>query len=183
MIDIVKAQDDCIKNSLGMAIRHLLNKPIRTMVLPLALPTGFGKTRIAIQGIMRTKFKNKSINASVVLWPQKKSHVKETWMSKMKWVKSKDLNKVDPDEKKDSKKDTFPWHWHHLTEKINQNNGKKNVFKEEKKRLFYVLDGDDWINSNKAYENLSSEKNICFLSLMSGMEKILSRNFRIISLK
>ena len=176
MINIVKAQDDCVSNSLGMAIRHLLNKPIKTMVLPLALPTGFGKTRIAIQGIMRTKFKNKSINASVVLWPQKKSHVKETWMSKMNWVKSKDLNKIDPDEKKDSKKDPLAWHWHHLTEKANQKT--RNVFKEEKKRLFYVLDGDNWINSKKAYENLSLKERHLFFIIDEWHGKNLIKKFQ-----
>ena len=114
MINIINAQDDCVETSLGRAIRHLLKEPIRTMVLPLALPTGFGKTRIAIQGIMRTKFKNKSINASVILWPQKKSHVVETWKSKMNWEKSKDLNKIE------SNKEKVSFAWHHLTEKTNQ---------------------------------------------------------------
>lgn len=170
MINIIKAQDDCVETSLGKAIRHLLNEPIRTMVLPLALPTGFGKTRIAIQGIMRTKFKNKSINASVILWPQKKSHVVETWKSKMNWEKSKDLNKIE------SNKEKVSFAWHHLTEKTNQKT--KNVFKEENKRLFYILDSDDWINNKKAYENLSSAKGPLFFIIDEWHGKNIIKKFQ-----
>lgn len=164
---IAKAQDDCCKKTLGDAIRHLLNKPIRTMVLPLALPTGFGKTRIAIQGIMRTRNRKKCINASVILWPQKRTHVTSAWKSPVNWVPTSEL-KLKPKD--------LSFAWHHLTEGLS--NGSRNVFKEEKKKLFFVLDQDDWVHSKIACSTLSSTKGPLFFIIDEWHDKNLIRKFQ-----
>ncbi|WP_295097990.1 C-terminal helicase domain-containing protein [uncultured Fibrobacter sp.] len=142
-LSINSSQKHCINKTIGGAINHLLygkndsNKSLKTMVLPLAIPTGFGKTRIAIRGIFNTKSRKtgKFIQGTVVLWPQKGSHLREMWIDPNNWddrCKERSL-----EEKKMgfeyAKNKYIAWSRLKSTDEFITYN---------KKRLFYVLDKD-----------------------------------------
>lgn len=81
---IIKAQNKSIKE-LKKSISTFVSGHNKTRVIPLAIPTGWGKTRIAIQSILKTKYKTPPI---VVIWPQKQSHIsKEVWKNETAWTK------------------------------------------------------------------------------------------------
>ena len=155
------AQNDCINRTIGGAINHLLygkndsNKKIKTMVLPLAIPTGFGKTRIAIQGIFNTKsHKTKDfVKGTVILWPQKNDHHNQMWVSATNWVK-----KITSDTKEDrfeyikgKKKKKIKW------ARLKRGKGDEDPVIYHKKKMFYVLNED--VVGLKKYSSLGKKLN------------------------
>ena len=128
IMNLNTAQNDCVKTTLHQAIhrflygRNKLGRRIKTFVLPLAIPTGFGKTRIAIQGIFNYTENKKNIEGTVILWPQKKAHITDIWVKSKNWEKKASDGNDEPYQK---------IHWRRLIEE-NKNagkkyNGKKNV--------------------------------------------------------
>lgn len=154
------AQNDCINKTIGGAINHLLsNEKIKTMVLPLAVPTGFGKTRIAIQGIFNTKNQKTKdfVEGTVILWPQKKDHHNQMWVSATNWVK-----KITSDTKDDrfeyTKGKKIKW----VRLEKGKDDEKPVIY--NKKKMLYVLDKD--AEGLKKYSSLGkklSDKNIFFI--------------------
>ena len=85
MKTVCGAQSECINALKSLMINFLNGKNSKgyTKVFPLSIPTGWGKTRIAIQSILKV-VSNKSVN--VVLWPQNKNHVKRIWQRPGDWM-------------------------------------------------------------------------------------------------
>lgn len=78
---VISAQNKAIKE-LKRAIETFVKGRSKTRVIPLAIPTGWGKTRIAIQGVLKASVKTPII----VIWPQKHSHVsEEVWLRCTDW--------------------------------------------------------------------------------------------------
>ena len=78
---VISAQNEAIKK-LKKAIETFVKGHSRTRVIPLAIPTGWGKTRIAIQGVLKASVKTPII----VIWPQKHSHIsEEVWRRCTDW--------------------------------------------------------------------------------------------------
>lgn len=153
-MNITDSQLDCIKSSLHRAVKHLLNEPIKTLVLPLAIPTGFGKTRIAIQGIVnsfRDDQETEPVNGTVVLLPQKTEHITDAWKKPTNWVKN-----IDDAVNYGPRYDKITWH--SLTERSSQKTKKING-----KLLFYVLRSQSWTNDRIAEENLGNSGPIFFI--------------------
>lgn len=153
-MSITKSQQDCINTSLRRAVNHLLNEPIKTMVLPLAIPTGFGKTRIAIQGIVnsfRDDCEKIPVNATVVLLPQKSDHITDTWKKTANWVKN-----IDDAEKFGPRYDKITWR--SLIMRHSQKEKKVNG-----KSLFYVLRHQSWTDNKNALVNLGNRGPIFFI--------------------
>lgn len=107
MKTVCEAQEDCIKY-LKALMGNFLNNDAEgyTKVFPLSIPTGWGKTRIAIQSILKVVL-NKSVN--VVLWPQNTNHVKRIWQRPGDWMG------------KGKKKFFFIPCWDPLNKKVNLN--------------------------------------------------------------
>ena len=83
MYTVCGAQDKCIIELKRIMTVFLNNKRHGyTKVFPLSIPTGWGKTRIAIQSILKS-VSRKSVN--VILWPQNKNHVKRIWQRTDDW--------------------------------------------------------------------------------------------------
>lgn len=84
MYTVCDAQKECIEE-LKILMSRFLNKNRSgyTKVIPLSIPTGWGKTRIAIQSILKT-VSNKSAN--VILWPQNENHIKRIWQRTGDWM-------------------------------------------------------------------------------------------------
>lgn len=78
--DLQKVQDKTI-NKLREMLRKFADSDSKTRVVPLAVPTGWGKTRIALQSVFKAKFnhKHQTYKPSIFLWPQKTAHLKEVW--------------------------------------------------------------------------------------------------------
>lgn len=80
---VISAQNEAIKK-LKQAIETFVKGHSKTRVIPLAIPTGWGKTRIAIQGVLKASY---STPPNVVIWPQKHSHIsKEVWKRCTDWM-------------------------------------------------------------------------------------------------
>lgn len=73
-------QDQTIKKLREM-LRKFADGDSKTRVVPLAVPTGWGKTRIALQSVFRANYKHKhhTYNPTIFLWPQKTDHLREVW--------------------------------------------------------------------------------------------------------
>ncbi|MCQ2121619.1 MAG: SWF/SNF helicase family protein [Fibrobacter sp.] len=122
MKTVCGAQTECIK-----AIRALManflseGKPEGyTKVFPLSIPTGWGKTRVAIQSILKSAYK-KSVN--VVLWPQNQGHVKRVWQRPGDWMGD------------GKKKHFFVPHWRPLKNPVRQEDFLYEFYKKEKKEI------------------------------------------------
>ena len=86
---IISAQNKAIV-SLKKAINSFVkSRKIKTRVIPLAIPTGWGKTRIALQGILRATYLS-SNPPSIIIWPQKHSHIEQIWKRETEWRKKVD---------------------------------------------------------------------------------------------
>jgi hypothetical protein len=87
-MSVISAQNKAIESLKG-AISSFVKRGIKTRVVPLAIPTGWGKTRIAIQAILKAKYSGKS-PPNIVIWPQKQSHIsEEVWMRCRDWCSKK----------------------------------------------------------------------------------------------
>lgn len=84
--EVIESQTDAIKS-----IAYRMNTFVashggvqrNTRVVPLIIPTGWGKTRIAVQSIKKIVEQKK---CTVVLWPQTGSHIsKEVWKRPSDW--------------------------------------------------------------------------------------------------
>jgi hypothetical protein len=79
---VISAQNSAIKE-LSRAIETFVKGHYRTRVVPLAIPTGWGKTRIAVQGVLKADYLSPP---NVVIWPQKHSHISnEVWLRCTDW--------------------------------------------------------------------------------------------------
>lgn len=142
-LSINSSQKNCINKTIGGAINHLLygkndsNKSLKTMVLPLAIPTGFGKTRIAIRGIFNTKSHKtgKFIQGTVVLWPQKQCHLGEMWTDPNNWDDKCKERTLEEKRKGFEYAEKKYIAWSRLK-------SKDEPVTYNRKRLFYVLDKD-----------------------------------------
>ena len=84
---ILKAQKKAI-GSLKEAIRSFCaSKKMKTRVIPLAIPTGWGKTKIAVQGVFKANYRwrYKTYKPTFILWPQKESHIEGVWCGETEW--------------------------------------------------------------------------------------------------
>lgn len=137
MYTVCGAQKECIKE-LKILMSGFLNKNRcgYTKVFPLSIPTGWGKTRIAIQSILKS-VSRKSVN--VILWPQNKNHVKRIWQRTDDWMG-------------DSKKKYFfiP-HWNSLYNKTNANNVRYDFYRRERKKNVLCACNE---NSFERYRNI-----------------------------
>ena len=80
---ILDAQKKAI-DSLKEAVRSFCNsKKMKTRVIPLAIPTGWGKTRIAVQGVFKADYLGRY--PTFILWPQKESHIEGVWCGETEW--------------------------------------------------------------------------------------------------
>lgn len=79
MKTVCGAQNECID-----ALKNLMNTFLKnntegyTKVFPLSIPTGWGKTRIAIQSILKAV---SGKQANVILWPQNQGHIERIWQN------------------------------------------------------------------------------------------------------
>lgn len=90
---VISAQHKAIKE-LKQAIETFVNGHNKTRVIPLAIPTGWGKTRIAIQGVLKAFKGVYPIPVSVVIWPQKHSHIsEEVWLRCTDWCRKRNRSK------------------------------------------------------------------------------------------
>lgn len=85
-MNVISAQKEAIEN-LKLTISSFVSRRTETRVASLAIPTGWGKTRIAIQAILQADYRKKA-PASIIIWPQKTSHMsKEVWKRCSDWCK------------------------------------------------------------------------------------------------
>ena len=90
---VISAQHKAIKE-LKRAIETFVNGHNKTRVIPLAIPTGWGKTRIAIQGVLKAFKGLYPTPVSVVIWPQKHSHIsEEVWLRCTDWCRKRNRSK------------------------------------------------------------------------------------------
>lgn len=83
MKTVCGAQTECIEAIRALMVNFLkVGTEGYTKVFPLSIPTGWGKTRVAIQSILKSAY-NKSVN--VVLWPQNQGHIKRVWQRSGDW--------------------------------------------------------------------------------------------------
>ncbi len=82
---IVRRQEQTI-DSLKQMITSFCSSGQRTRIIPLAIPTGWGKTRIALQAILRAKY-GKSTPV-VVIWPQNHQTLNQVWKRRSDWCKN-----------------------------------------------------------------------------------------------
>jgi hypothetical protein len=87
--EVIESQADAI-DSIVHRMNSFITSRDHTRVVPLIIPTGWGKTRIAVQSV-KTVFldrKKAKKDCTIILWPQNKSHVsKEVWMRPSDWSK------------------------------------------------------------------------------------------------
>lgn len=76
MSDYLQIVQDQTINKLREMLRKFADSDSKTRVVPLAVPTGWGKTRIALQSVFRANYKYKP---TIFLWPQKVAHLTEVW--------------------------------------------------------------------------------------------------------
>lgn len=82
---VTQAQEKSISELKEIIRSFLANRKIRTRVVPLSIPTGWGKTRIAIQSIIRSRF---STPPNVIIWPQNQAHISDhVWLDKVSWCR------------------------------------------------------------------------------------------------
>ena len=83
---VAEAQNQCI-GKLQSYIKSFISNGSDsiTRVMSVSIPTGWGKTRIAIQSILHSA----NEKATIVLWPQRKDHAEEIWQRLRDW-KAKD---------------------------------------------------------------------------------------------
>ena len=127
---VCKAQSDCILSLAGLMKKFARAKPNGwTRVMSVSIPTGWGKTRIAIQSVLRA---TKSMDSTVILYPQRNDHIKEIWQRPKDWMLL--LNS----------QFYFSPNWHPLDEK-----GGGDDF------LFYKNVDDDWVEDVSVAEKKS----------------------------
>lgn len=90
--NVIEAQKKAIE-ALKKVISSFAKAEKSTRVIPLAIPTGWGKTRIAIQAVLKAEYK-KQEPPIVVIWPQKQSHMSnEVWRRCSDWCSKRDRSK------------------------------------------------------------------------------------------
>jgi len=83
-MSVISAQKKAIAR-LQHAISSFVSRDIKTRVVPLAIPTGWGKTRIAIQAVLKATYQEKA-PPNIIIWPQTQSHISdEVWMRCRDW--------------------------------------------------------------------------------------------------
>ena len=122
-LSVCKAQNDCIWSLYGLIKNFVSAVPSGlTRVMAVSIPTGWGKTRIAIQSVLRA---TKSKKATVILYPQRNGHINEIWKRPTDWKQSLDSQFF------------FLSNWTPLDEK---DGAKEFSFKRK--------NGDDWIDDD-----------------------------------
>ena len=81
MNDYLQIVQDQTINKLRVMLKKFADGDLKTRVVPLAVPTGWGKTRIALQSVFGAKYdkKHHTYEPTIFLWPQKTEHLKEVW--------------------------------------------------------------------------------------------------------
>jgi len=84
---IIDSQESAIER-ISYRMRTFIKSKNHTRVVPLIIPTGWGKTRIAVQSVKSIflERKKEKKECTVILWPQNKTHVsKEVWKRPSDW--------------------------------------------------------------------------------------------------
>lgn len=137
MKTVCGAQKKCIDALKPLMSRFLkVNKKGYTKVFPLSIPTGWGKTRIAIQSILKSVSKK---HVNVILWPQNQGHVQRIWQRTGDWMGPPD------------KKYFFIPRWNLLSKKVRPNDFRYYFYKRNKKK---VEPGDYNEKSFEPYRNV-----------------------------
>lgn len=137
MKTVCGAQNQCIRSLKTLMVNFLNNDSEGyTKVFPLSIPTGWGKTRIAIQSILKSVSKKQ---ANVILWPQNQGHVKRIWQRAGDWIGE------------GKKKYFFIPCWNQLNKKINLADFRYYFYKRNKKK---VEPGDYNEKSFEPYRNV-----------------------------
>jgi len=121
MKTVCGAQIECI-GSLKTLMENFLKNDTEgyTKVFPLSIPTGWGKTRIAIQSMLKATSREP---VNVILWPQNQGHVKRIWQRTGDWMGSP------------NKKYFFIPRWNALNKKVGANDFRYYFYKRNKKDL------------------------------------------------
>ncbi len=154
---VIKSQSDaidCIAYRMNTFKKSHGGK-INTRVVPLIIPTGWGKTRIAVQSIkqmLKTLVDKK--RCAIILWPQAKTHVsKEVWKRPSDWSDKYDENA--------GKKQVLGWK-HLLSSEIGDN------------KFFYIT-GSDLDNKDYAQKIAETRGPIFFIIDEWHSKNIVSR--------
>lgn len=81
---IINAQNKSI-SSLKDVINKFITSSNKTRVVPLAIPTGWGKTRIALQAVLRAKYR---VVPTIIIWPQNQGHINKIWKRQTDWCRN-----------------------------------------------------------------------------------------------
>lgn len=138
---VAEAQNQCI-GKLQSYIKSFISNGSDsiTRVMSVSIPTGWGKTRIAIQSILHSA----NEKATIVLWPQRKDHAEEIWQRPRDW-KAKDNSRscsipnwlpIDEDEERN----TFSYFEYNGKDWIQKQSIRKtNFIKQNEKNSFFFI--------------------------------------------
>ena len=138
---VAEAQNQCIRRLQSYIKSFVSNgSDSITRVMSVSIPTGWGKTRIAIQSILHSA----NEKATIVLWPQRKDHAEEIWQRPRDW-KEKDNsiscsipNWLPIDEKEE--RNTFSYFEYKGKDWIQkQSTRKTNFIKQNEKKTFFFI--------------------------------------------
>ena len=110
---IIESQSFAIKCIVKRMNKFITSKN-HTRVVPLIIPTGWGKTRIAVQSVKTVFLERYNANkcSTIILWPQNRTHVsKEVWKRPSDWSEEY-TSSADRD---------YVLGWHHLFESSEEN--------------------------------------------------------------
>lgn len=83
-MSVISTQKKAI-NELKKVITTFVHGHQKTRVIPLAIPTGWGKTRIALRAVLN---RQKAPPSVIIIWPQTQSHIPEIWRRPANWCKN-----------------------------------------------------------------------------------------------
>lgn len=162
-IKVAEAQNQCIRKLQSYIKSFISNgSDSITRVMSVSIPTGWGKTRIAIQSILHST----NEKATIVLWPQRKDHAEEIWQRPRDW-KEKDNSRscsipnwLPIDE--DAERNTFSCFEYNGKDWIQKQTIKKTNFvkQNEQKSFFYIFTRKKQKKSKEKQRNAIKSKHI-----------------------
>ncbi len=158
-ISVSDAQSSCISRLVSYISSFIGNQSdTKTRVMSVSIPTGWGKTRIAIQSILRST----TGKATLILWPQRTGHVTEIWQRPLDW------------KEKQNSKSCFVPSWIPIDERIQKN-----------KVSYFKYDGAEWVKDDSVKKTKfieSKEDNLFFYVINRGKqsekEKLLQNEIK-----
>lgn len=160
---VAEAQNQCIRRLQSYIKSFVSNgSDSITRVMSVSIPTGWGKTRIAIQSILHSA----NEKATIVLWPQRKDHAEEIWQRPRDW-KEKDNSRscsipnwLPIDE--DAERNTFSCFEYNGKDWIQKQTIKKTNFvkQTEQKSFFYIFTRKKTKKSKEKQRNAIKNKHI-----------------------